>query len=215
MWVGSSDTNETPSVGWSVLSRKITLVWPRLSWGTGHREQNKAIRVTCLQTPQSLPMPTLEMKQAVKLRKATKKKKSLSSFVWWWIILEKVRKRLHSLWWKQRYTVLKYRTEVHEWSSEEKHLFYTIHIAKYFLHWHEVLLFFTQSYVKSCNLLPMTFFCPWANSHAFSLNSIQISFSRMCMMCKQAETEAVVVLAHYRHARVCKYIHFYIAHIKT
>lgn len=61
----------------------------------------------------------------------------------------------------------------------------------------------------------MTFFCPWANSHAFSLNSIQISFPRMCMMCKQAETEAVVVLAHYRRARVCKYILFYIAHIKT
>lgn len=54
----------------------------------------------------------------------------------------------------------------------------------------------------------MTFFCLWANnSHAFSLNSIQISFARMC---KQAETEAVLVLAHYRRARarVCKYIHF-------
>lgn len=36
-------------------------------------EQNKAIGIICLQTPQSLPVPTLEMKIAVKLRKAIKK----------------------------------------------------------------------------------------------------------------------------------------------
>ena len=40
-------------------------------------EQNKVVRVTCLQAPQSLPMPILEMKRAVKIRKATKKMFSL------------------------------------------------------------------------------------------------------------------------------------------
>lgn len=68
--------------------------------------------------------------------------------------------------------------------------------------------FFTKSYVKSCNLLHTTFFCPWAKSHSFSLNSIQISFPRMCIMCKQAEAEAVLLLAHYRCVWMYKYIHF-------
>lgn len=73
--------------------------------------------------------------------------------------------------------------------------------------------FFTKSYVKSCNPLHVTFFCLWANSHTFSLNSIQISFARMCIMCKQAKTEAVLVLPRCRRVCVCKYIHFYISHI--
>lgn len=105
-------------------------------------------------------------------------------------------------------------TEVRAWSGKEKYSVYTIHILKSFLHWHEVLHFFTKSYVKSCNLLHLTFCCPWANSHIFFLKSIQISFHRISIICKQAETEAVLVLVRYRHA--CVQIHtFYTTRIKT
>lgn len=52
-------------------------------------ELNKAIRATCLQIPPILPMPTLEMKEAVKLRKATKKCSFLFFFFHAWLYLER------------------------------------------------------------------------------------------------------------------------------
>lgn len=67
-----------------------------------------------------------------------------------------------------------------------------------------------QNYVKSCNLLHMTAFCPWANSHAFSLNIIQVSFPRMCITCRQVETQAVLASAHYRCAHVSVYVNVYV-----